>query len=212
MQSGFNGRQFAENIELLATETLSSQDDDASSCAARLAQALAEEQCQSHIGTDYAIDCRAGCACCCIVNVAVLRPEALSVVDHLVSSRSQAELHDLHKRLSDLDRETRWLDDEERIMVRKKCAFLNHGRSCDIYPTRPLMCRAVTSTDANACKEALAMVAFGENRPVMANLLQRQIFETAFSSLGKALENCGLDSKSHRLTGSVRTLLEKHLQ
>ena len=211
MQSEFNQRQFAENVELLATNALSGEPDGASYRAARLVQALAEEQCQSYIGTDHAIDCRAGCACCCIVNVSILHPEALSVVDHLVSSRSQAELHDLHKRLSDLDRETRWLDDEERIMVRKKCAFLNHGRSCIIYPARPLLCRAVTSTDANACKEALAMVAFDENRPVMANLLQQEIFETAFSSLGKALENCGMDSRSHRLTGSVRTLLEKHL-
>lgn len=212
MLKNFDGQLFGKEVEKLATGSLFGRDSDSTYMAARLVQDMAEASYRQYIGDDNAIACRAGCAHCCIVNVAVLYPEALSVVEHLTSSKSQTELNNFHEKLSGLDQETRWLDDEERVMVRKKCVFLNQQGSCGIYPFRPLLCRAVTSTSAADCKESLAMVAFDEENPVMANLLQREIFETAFSSLARALENAGMNNRSYRLTGSVRSLLEQQLQ
>lgn len=211
MQSGFDRQQFGTEVEGIATTALSGNDSDSATSAAHLVLEVAELKCRELIGDDLNLDCRAGCSHCCIVNVSVLQPEAASIAAHLANHRSDFELDDMHQKLSALERETRWLDDEERIMTKKNCAFLNDAGSCSIYPVRPLLCRAVTSTDASACKESLAMVSLGENVPVMANLIQRDIFETAFTSLGQALGNNNLDERSYRLTGSVRAHLEKHL-
>ena len=51
------------------------------------------------------------------------------------------------------------------------------------------------------------MIALGENRMIVSNLLHREIFETAFDSFGLAIKKHGLDNRGHRLTGAVRTLL-----
>ena len=61
--------------------------------------------------------------------------------------------------------------EEERIMARQPCAFLDGSGSCSIYPVRPLLCRSITSTDADACREALSMLALGENQPISYNFV-----------------------------------------
>jgi len=211
MHSGFNSEQFAHTVEQAAIDTLSTTTSGARVEATRLVQEMAEAVCTDLVGQDQKLDCRAGCSHCCIVNVAVLWSEAESVVEYLIMNRTAAELIEFHHLLHNLDIETRWLDDEERIMSRINCAFLSVGGSCSIYPLRPLLCRALTSTDAAACKDALSMLAFDENIPITANLLQQEIHETAFEALGKALASQDLDDRSHRLTGSIRALLYEHL-
>ena len=211
MLSNFDAQQFAAAVKQLAYDALSQPHHDAGLAAVRQIQQFSEETSPHLIGEDHFIDCRAGCAHCCIVNVAVLQPEADSIAGYLLENKTAEELLDLYQYICNLEKETSCLDDEERIMARKKCAFLDSEENCGIYPVRPLLCRAVTSTDVNACIEALAMIAFGENRPIVSNLLQREIFETAFSSFGQALEKYGRDKRSNRLTASVRIILDKKL-
>lgn len=205
----FDCRAFADRIEAEATAALSAIDRYGADAAAALAQELAEEMCNRHVEADNSIACRAGCQHCCIVNVSVLPPEAERISRYLQATRTDTELAKLVQVLEQLDRETRWLDDEERIMVKRSCAFLDASGSCSIYPVRPLLCRALTSINAESCREAMTMVAFDENRPIIANLIQQQIFETAFSSLASALEQQHRSSRSLRLAGSVYNLLIK---
>ena len=211
MPSTFDVQQFAREVEALACGVLAQNSAEVELGAAGLVRDFSEEVARKEVKNEELIDCRPGCADCCIVNVAVLNPEAEAIAGFLVESRTAAELEDLDAALQQLYIDTRWLDDEERIMVRRKCAFLDQQGTCSIYPVRPLLCRAVTSTDAASCREALAMVAFGENRPIRSNLLQRQIFETAFSSFGRALEMHARDHRSHRLTASDRKYLRGKL-
>jgi Fe-S-cluster containining protein len=211
LQAGFDAQQFTDEVKKIAGEAFFRSGAGSGIEATRRIQQYCEEVSAQHIGHDTRIDCRAGCAHCCIVNVSVLLPEAESIAEHLFEQRTSGELLDLYQAIRHLEKQTHHLDEEERIMAREKCAFLSSEGDCSIYPTRPLLCRAITSTDATACKEALAMVAMEENQPILANLLHQQIFETAYTSFSEVLAASGHDSRGYRLTASVRQLLDNKL-
>ncbi|WP_321533028.1 YkgJ family cysteine cluster protein [uncultured Desulfuromonas sp.] len=153
------------------------------------------------------VACQAGCGSCCRVNVAVLRPEAVNIADYLQKTRSAAELRDLKQRMKALRIAISGLDDDERIAVRKNCVFLDESGSCSIYPVRPLLCRSITSTSAADCRDALAMHVFGESKPVMMNLMQKNLMNVAFQGLASAMEDQGLDAHGQELTAAVLAVL-----
>ena len=160
---------------------------------------LAERQLRQ-LDTDTShIACGPGCGTCCVVNVNILEPEALAITYYVTQNFSVEEQQALCKRLQELDRATRWLDDEERMMVRKPCAFLDAKQNCSIHPARPLLCRSVTSTDPVRCRDALAMIALGEAPQILSHLEQKQLFENAYLGLSQALEDHGLDKQCYRL-------------
>ena len=64
------------------------------------------------------VACGPGCGSCCVLNVEVLLPEAITISWYLQRSLTQTELSELNVRLEDLHVKTRWLDDEERLFVR----------------------------------------------------------------------------------------------
>lgn len=161
------------------------------------------EDCHENLTDTDRVACGPGCDRCCVVNVSVLGPEAEVIADYLRQTLSEDALARLQSRLESLHRNTRWLDDEERIMTNQRCAFVDGDGLCSIYPVRPLLCRSVTSADSDDCRTAMSMLALGESHPVMSNLIQKEIFETAFVGLGQALRTCGLDDRSTRLTGAV---------
>ncbi len=160
-------------------------------------------------GSGRHIACGPGCGTCCAVNVAVLLPEAIAITRHLRDNFSPQARDELATRFDDLRRSVRWLDDDERIFLRRSCAFLDADGSCLIWPVRPLLCRSITSTDAEACREALAAPIFGEERPILMNLVQKELFEEAFHALGEALERLGWDRRSFKLTCAVPPLLRQ---
>ena len=120
-------------------------------------------------------DCGPGCGSCCVVNVSVLFPEGVVIADRVSRQWSREERNALLVRLDDLYQATRWLDDDERIILRRPCAFLDGGQKCLIHPFRPLLCRAISSVDRESCREAVAGVCFGENRPIQMNLWQKDL-------------------------------------
>jgi Fe-S-cluster containining protein len=172
------------------------------STAALTAQSLAEDQ-NNNLSDTVHIACAPGCDRCCVVNVAVLAPEADAIAEFLHQTLTATELCSLREKLNNLNTHTRWLDDEERIMSNYRCAFLDSHGSCFVYPVRPLLCRSVNSTNPEDCRTAMSMLAFGEDHPITSCLLQKEIFETAFIGLGQALKKCGLDDRSFRLCGAV---------
>ena len=153
------------------------------------------------------VACRAGCGSCCRVNVAVLRPEAVNIARYLQQTLSTRELRELKQQMKALCVAISGLDDDERIAVRKNCVFLDDAGSCSIYPVRPLLCRSITSTSAADCREALAMQVFGESKPVLMNLMQKNLMNVAFQGLASAMEDHGLDAHGQELTAAVLAVL-----
>ena len=153
------------------------------------------------------IACAPGCGACCVVNVTVLRPEALAIAAWLRANRDSAALAELRRRMDAFIIAISGLDDDERIAIRRDCVFLDAGGSCSIYPVRPLLCRSITSTDADACRDALVLPALGEHPMVMMNLVQKKLYDSAFRALGNVLQRYGWPGKGHELTAAVREFL-----
>jgi len=167
---------------------------------------LAENELPCKADTSYTA-CGPGCGTCCSINVSILEPEALGIADFISTNFTPADLEQLLLSLEILHRDTRWLDDEERMMVRRSCAFLDPQQNCSIHPVRPLMCRSITSTDPGRCRDAIAMLALGEPPQVICNLEQKQLFEAAYLGFASALQQNQCDDSSYRLAG----LLFDHL-
>lgn len=153
------------------------------------------------------VACGPGCGACCVLNVAVLMPEAVAITWFLQRRFPKEELDVLRTRLQELLRLTRWLDDEERLFLRKPCAFLDEQGSCMIHAVRPLLCRAITSTDPELCRDAIAMVPLTGAPIVEMDLFQKKLIETVYCELSGALEDLGFDHRPRRLSYAVLALL-----
>lgn len=153
------------------------------------------------------VACKAGCGSCCELNVAVLEPEAELIVHHLHKNWGPAELKELADKASILAQRVSGLDDEERLFLREKCLFLDSDGCCSIHPVRPLLCRSVTSTDSERCRDAIAMVALGETVQVLTHLEQQELYEKAFSGLADAMQQHDLPIRSGNLCETVARLL-----
>jgi len=171
--------------------------------AARAVQALAEQTLARHQSTETLIACGPGCGYCCIVNVAVLEPEVAAITDYLTANFSALELSALKNEAEDLRLQVFGLADDERMLLQRSCLFLDQEKSCRIYPVRPLLCRALTSTDAQRCRDAIALTALGETPTILANLFQQQLFHQAYFALARALEGCARDPRSITLTEAI---------
>lgn len=212
MSDSFDLKGYAQSIESLALGLLGGVTNfDDCRCGMSQIQALAEDTLARHMDPVERkhVACTAGCGTCCAVNVAVLLPEAAAIVAYLQESMQKEEADEIVARLEDLYPRILWLDDDDRVLLRQSCAFLNDQGACAIYPVRPLICRSMTSTNAEDCREAIAFKALGEERTVLINLFQKTLMDATFRALGAALATLGLDSRSVKLTVAVRTLLHE---
>lgn len=98
--------------------------------------------------------CHSGCAHCCYQAVGVSVPEVLAIHEHLLATRSSAELELLTQKLRKLDDVTRGMTPAARFSPELPCPFLEQQR-CTIYEVRPLACRGTNSLDAAACEQNL---------------------------------------------------------
>ncbi|WP_052263266.1 YkgJ family cysteine cluster protein [Geobacter pickeringii] len=153
--------------------------------------------------------CGPGCATCCVVNVTVLFPEAVAIAAYLRTAMDAEEREELAAAIEGTAGMVRWMDDAERIRRHIPCPFLDRSGRCRIHPVRPLTCRAVTSTNPGACRRALDAVAGGddEGEPLLMNLFQKFLLETAFRGVAKGLARRGLDDRGGELTQSMAELL-----
>ena len=154
------------------------------------------------------IACAAGCGTCCVVNVAVLFPEAAAILAYVGEQMSNRERESFGAKLEELYRRILWLDDEERVVLRQPCAFLSDEGFCSIYPVRPLICRSMTSTDPEDCREAIAFKSLGEEKTVLVNLFQKTLMDATFRAVGAGLQKNNLDGRSLKLTVAMKSLME----
>lgn len=155
------------------------------------------------------IACAPGCASCCVVEVAVLMPEAIALVRHLRQIETPAVGAAMKERVEALQRQIGGLNAQQRLQRQLSCAFLSAQGSCLVYPLRPLMCRSVTSTDPANCRAALTTAAAGEAPPVVMNLQQKQRCDRVFIALADAVRAQGLDDRSTSLNRAVYQLLQQ---
>lgn len=165
--------------------------------------AAAEELCAGRL-----MACKAGCPHCCVLNVAVLLPEAMIIAHSLRETLSPPELEAMQKQLAGHRSWTRWMEDDERIIKHMTCPFLDSAGSCSIHPVRPLACRAVASLDSSVCKEAFAPVVTDELRLIPVDLLRQSAYDAAFTALANSIRYCGLDDRSIELGTGVLAFLE----
>jgi Fe-S-cluster containining protein len=153
------------------------------------------------------IACAPGCGSCCVVNVAVLLPEAVALVEHLRHRPLAGEA--LTRGVRELYGRIGGLDEQARLALQIPCAFLSDQGECLVYPVRPLLCRSVTSTDPAACRAALTAADPAEAPPVLMSLQQKALCESAFMALAETVRALGLDDHSTTLTTAVYHLLEQ---
>jgi hypothetical protein len=168
----------------------------------------AERLLAGHPGDRSQIDCGPGCGSCCMVNVSTLLPEGL-VISRFLHRQSGAVVELARHRLEELWCAVRGLDDDERLFARRSCAFLDERGYCLIYPVRPLLCRSISSTSAQSCRDALNAKPLGEESVVLMYQYQQDLYETLFSGVADGVEACGLDGRSLQLAGLVRYLLKQ---
>ncbi|WP_321392511.1 YkgJ family cysteine cluster protein [uncultured Desulfuromusa sp.] len=161
---------------------------------------------QQKEGDRNLIDCAPGCQFCCVVNVSITLLEGISIVRFL-RQLDPPVLAQVAAALDSLWRNVRGLDDDERLLARCKCAFLDDRGWCLIYPVRPLFCRSITSTDVESCRAAVTGQVFGEQKPVLMHQFQLQLYKTLFSGVATGLDQAGLDGRSFQMSGLVRYLL-----
>ncbi len=150
--------------------------------------------------------CGPGCQDCCVVNVSITLLEGIAMARFLRQLDS-VDLAQIVARLDQLWRDVRGLDDDERMILRRKCAFLDDQGWCLVYPVRPLFCRSISSTDVEHCRAAVTGQVFGEVQPVMMHQFQLQLYKTLFSGVADGMARAGLDGRSFQLCGLVRYLL-----
>jgi hypothetical protein len=152
------------------------------------------------------IACAPGCQFCCVVNVSITLLEGISIVRFLRQLDSPV-LAQVTSKLDKLWCDVRGLEDDERVLARRKCAFLDDRGWCLIYPVRPLFCRSVTSTDVAVCRTAITGQTLGNLQMVMMHQFQLQLYKTLFSGVADGLAQAGLDGRCFQLSGLVRYLL-----
>jgi hypothetical protein len=98
--------------------------------------------------------CRRGCGWCCHQPVFLTAPEAVVIVAHLRATWSEERLARLCSVLAARAAERRTqIDDRSLLATGLPCVFLDEENSCSIHTARPLTCRGITSSSAEACAE-----------------------------------------------------------
>lgn len=179
-------------------------EDDIYNCMIQIYQAV-ELALEKHQDPDEKamIACHKGCKTCCRLNVAVLPVEAICILNHLKSVLSEQDFKSLSGKFHSHYLQCAGLEDEDRIVAGINCIFLNSEGACSIYPVRPLICRSITSSSAEACKESFNSLVFGEEKEILINLFQKILINATFGLICDILEDNGFDNDSHTLAYSL---------
>ncbi len=78
-----------------------------------------------------------------------------------------------------------------------------------IHVVRPLLCRSITSANAEKCHEAIALAALDGAPTVEMNLFYKNLAEVVYRAVAETLEELGLDHRPRRLTSAVLGLLSE---
>lgn len=160
-----------------------------------------------HLAGHKPVACQAGCSHCCVLNVAVLLPEAAAIAAWFMLQTQAKDRAELLSRLQRFALKVRWMEDSERVHRQTACPFLDEQGRCSIYPVRPLSCRGVTSLDSAACLSAFDTTVFDTSLAVPMDTTRRMVMNAAFCSLARALEEKPMMHRSIELCAGVAAFL-----
>jgi Fe-S-cluster containining protein len=169
--------------------------------ASRQAAALVEQSPQR-----AAHACAAGCCFCCYLPVDITVPEALSITVYAQTMLTSDAFEALCQRLEGTVAHVRGLSYEEHARAHIPCALLVDGR-CSVYPSRPLACRAWSSTSMSRCKEV-----FHGDPVTMLPPLDTDAYDAVWSvarGVAAGVKQARLDNKTYELHSILQRLLEK---
>lgn len=150
------------------------------------------------------IACRAGCAWCCTMRVAVSPPELLRIAAHLRATRSEDELAALRQRLAETEARTHGLDWRQHVLLGVFCPLLVNA-ACSIHTVRPLACRSHNSLDADRCRQDYEH-RFTVTIPLYAP--QQDIASGICRGLSRGVEAAGREGGYVELVAGLRVALE----
>ncbi len=210
--AGIRIYDFHETVYLSVIESLKSG-ESAGETMERI-YLLAQQRAAKDISGQEAshMQCRRGCSHCCRVHVPVLCLEADNIAAYLLSSRSADSPEALREKLWNIKVRIAGYDEQERIVANIPCGFLGGEGECAIHPVRPLVCRSVTSADAEACRRAMTMSICEENAFIPMNITHKSIYDSAFIALADAMKDMKADCRSFEITEAVLRRLNKQIE
>ena len=163
------------------------------------------ERLVARFAADEHVACRAGCMWCCTLSqIAASPPEVIRIAQHLRATRTPDQLDALAARLRQREGRLAAMSPERRGRARLPCALLVDNR-CSVYEIRPLACRGVTSSSADACE---ASYNSGWLRKIPNGGRHLGITVDVREGVGDGLAAAGLDGADLDLTIALRIVLE----
>jgi len=210
--AGIRIYDFHETVYLSAVESVKAGESPAQTM--ERIHLLAQDRIAEDISGEEAshMQCRRGCSHCCRVHVPVLCLEADNIAAYLLSSLSADSLEILRKKLRYIKVHIAGYDEQERIVANIPCGFLGAEGECIIHPVRPLVCRSVTSADADSCRRAMTMSICEENAFIPMNITQKSLYDSAFIGLADAMKDMKIDCRSFEITEAVLSRLNKQIE
>lgn len=157
-------------------------------------------------GAASKIDCREGCAWCCHKPMQVSVLDAIAVANFL-KSRGMAEEYlpilreHCREKLEPLGNQRRLLKTSY-----EPCPFLSKERTCSVYESRPVVCRAFHSLDSSACESKVQQQNADREVPLYSALFG--FVGLAQEGARRAVRELGLDERPVLLAIAVKMLLE----
>ena len=158
---------------------------------------------QSPERADHA--CAAGCDFCCHLPVDITVPEALRMVDYLLTVLTPEALASTRSRLMANERRIHGLSYEEHTRARIACALLVDG-VCSVYEARPIACRAWNSMDRSCCE-----IIFHGDPVTMMPPLDMTAYEAVWEvaqGLTEGIRRARLDSHPYELHSLLLRVLD----
>jgi hypothetical protein len=122
------------------------------------------------------VECRSGCSYCCHQNVEVTIPEAI-----LVAKAISSQADPRRAILLDTAAATANLSQHERMKTGRACPLLVDN-DCSVYADRPMLCRALLSSDAKRCESAFRNVVSQSGDISVIFYAQPQLFSRAYQA------------------------------
>jgi Fe-S-cluster containining protein len=149
------------------------------------------------------LDCKPGCCYCCYNLPIVTPPEALLIGYHIDQNFTNQKKNEILRRVNKILRHINGINPNETVMMRHElpCIFLEDGM-CMVYPLRPAICRACTSTSSEHCK----MIFENRNHRDRLRCYQRirEIFDAVHSRLVNHCREMGCQADPLPLAKTIR--------
>jgi Fe-S-cluster containining protein len=150
---------------------------------------------------DSGVACHGGCASCCTIRVAATAPEILMLARKIRAFPRKLS-SELTRRIAAADRETRRLDQRQRMASKLVCPLIENDH-CVAYAVRPLACRSHASYDEEACRDALQ----GGTAEVPVSALHLTVRSLVQNAMQSALRDAGLAWGSYELNQALHIAL-----